>query len=171
MHETTHHLQYLAGLGQKGSFANLVRVAWSNGTVEGEALYAEQLGAEAGVYTTNEEKLQYFGAQLFRAARLVVDTGLHAKGWTRQRAVDYLFAHSSETAASVQSEADRYFSWPGQALGYAIGQKTILDLREEVKTKLGSKYNLEAFNRVMIDAGGVPLDVLQASVRDWAATQ
>ena len=72
---------------------------------------------------------------------------------------------------SLYSPKRRYLSWPGQALGYAIGQKTILDLREEVKTKLGTKYNLEAFNRVMIDAGGVPLDVLQASVRDWAATQ
>ena len=109
--------------------------------------------------------------EMLRAIRLVVDTGLHSKHWTRQQVVDYFHAHSVEDEVSVQSETDRYIAWPGQALGYKVGQLTILELRQYAKDQLGDKYDIRAFNDEVLSGGAVPMDVLKERIHEWVAIQ
>ena len=108
---------------------------------------------------------------MLRAIRLVVDTGLHYKKWTRQQVVDFFHAHSGTDEVEVQSETDRYISWPGQALGYKIGQLTILSLREKAKRELGDKFDIRKFHDEVLGAGALPMDVLQARIDEWIAAQ
>jgi uncharacterized protein (DUF885 family) len=137
--------------------------------VEGWALYSERLGKEIGFY---EDPYSDFGRlqdEMLRAIRLVVDTGFHAKKWTRQQVVDYFHAHSAIDEVDVQTETDRYISIPGQALAYKTGQLKILELRERAKGKLGSKFDVRKFHDTVLDAGALPLDVLEARVDAWIA--
>jgi uncharacterized protein (DUF885 family) len=137
--------------------------------IEGWALYSERLGKEIGFY---EDPYSDFGRlqdEMLRAIRLVVDTGFHSKKWTRQQVVDYFHAHSAIDEVDVQSETDRYISIPGQALSYKVGQLKILELRERAKKELGSKFDIRKFHDTVLDAGALPLDVLEARVDAWIA--
>ena len=137
--------------------------------VEGWALYSERLGKEIGFY---EDPYSDFGRlqdEMLRAIRLVVDTGFHSKKWTRQQVVDYFHAHSAIDEVDVQSETDRYISIPGQALAYKVGQLKILELREKAKKELGKKFDVRKFHDTILDAGALPLDVLEARVNAWIA--
>ncbi|MFZ3215114.1 MAG: DUF885 family protein [Candidatus Acidiferrales bacterium] len=138
---------------------------------EGWALYAERLGKEVGFY---QDPYSYFGHlsdDMLRAIRLVVDTGLHNKHWTRQQVVDYFHEHSNEDEVNVQSETDRYISWPSQALGYKIGQLEILKLRQYTKDQLGPKFDIRAFHDEVLSGGALPLDILEQRVHQWVAQQ
>ena len=138
---------------------------------EGWALYAERLGKEVGFF---QDPYSYYGHlqdDMLRAVRLVVDTGLHSKHWTRQQVVDYFHDHSNEDEVSVQSETDRYIAWPGQALGYKIGQLEILELRQYAKDQLGDKFDIRAFHDEVLNGGALPMDVLKERIHDWVALQ
>jgi len=137
--------------------------------VEGWGLYAEHLGKDAGFY---QDPLSDYGrlqADIWRAIRLVVDTGVHSKGWTRQQMVDYFHEHSAVDEPSVQAEVDRYIAWPAQALAYKSGQLKILELRERAKQKLGAKFDIRNFHDEVLDSGALPLDILEKCVDTWIA--
>jgi uncharacterized protein (DUF885 family) len=139
--------------------------------VEGWALYAEQLGKEVGFY---QDPLSYYGHlsdELLRADRLVLDTGVHYKHWTRAQMVDFFHAHSSEDEPSIQAETDRYVTWPSQALAYKMGQLKILELRARAKQALGAKFDIRAFHDEVLGGGALPLDVLEQRVNGWIAAQ
>jgi len=140
-----------------------------NAYAEGWALYSERLGKEVGFFS---DPLSYYGHlsdELLRANRLVLDTGVHYKHWTRQQMVDYFHAHSSQDEPSIQSETDRYIAYPGQAMSYKMGQLKILELRERAKTQLGEKFDLRAFHDEILNGGALPLDVLEARTDAWIA--
>jgi uncharacterized protein (DUF885 family) len=108
---------------------------------------------------------------MWRAIRLVIDTGVHSQHWSRQQMVDYFHEHSGLDETNVQSEVDRYIAWPAQALGYKMGQLRILELRDRAKTALGPKFDLKAFHDVVLDSGALPMDVLEKQVDAWIASQ
>jgi len=138
---------------------------------EGWGLYAESLGKELGVYT---DPYQYFGrlqAELWRAIRLVVDTGLHSKGWTRDQVITYMLENSASTQTESVSEAERYIAIPGQALAYKIGELKIKELRARAQAALGDKFDIKAFHAEVLRDGGVPLDVLEGKIDRWIAAQ
>lgn len=139
--------------------------------VEGWALYAERLGKEVGFYQDPYSDFGRLSDEMLRAIRLVVDTGVHYKHWTRQQMVDYLHEYSTEDEPDVQAETDRYIAVPGQALAYKLGQLEILKLRERAKAELGSHFDIRAFHDEVLDAGALPLDVLDSRVTAWIATQ
>jgi len=138
---------------------------------EGWALYAEQLGKEIGFYRDPYSDYGRLEADMWRAIRLVVDTGVHSQHWTRQQMVDYFHQYSTLDETNIQSEVDRYIAWPAQALGYKMGQLKILELRERAKAALGAKFDLKAFHDEVIDSGALPLDVLEQQVDAWIAQQ
>jgi len=138
---------------------------------EGWALYAEHLGKDAGFYQDPYSDYGRLEADIWRAIRLVVDTGVHSEHWTRQQMVDYFHDHSNIDETTVQTEVDRYIAWPGQALAYKIGQMKILELRSRAEKTLGAKYDIKAFNDEVVDAGALPLDVLETRVNTWIAAQ
>src|SRR6266481_2704710 len=137
---------------------------------EGWALYAEELGKEIGFYKDPVSDYGRLNSELFRAVRLVVDTGIHDKNWSREQVIDYMHANDTNDALA-QTEADRYIAWPGQALAYKIGQLTILKLRDEAKTQLGEKFDLKAFHDEILNGGAMPLDLLQEKVEVWIKDQ
>ena len=137
--------------------------------VEGWGLYAERLGKDAGGYKDPLSDYGRLQADIWRAIRLVVDTGVHSKGWTRDQMVDYFHAHSAIDESSIQAETDRYIAWPGQALAYKSGQLKLLELRERAKAKLGSRFDLRNFHDEVLDSGALPLDVLEKRVDAWIA--
>ncbi len=139
--------------------------------VEGWALYSERLGKEIGFYTDPVSDYGRLEADLWRAIRLVVDTGVHSLHWTRQQMVDYFHDHSAIDETNVQAEVDRYIAWPGQALGYKIGQLKILELRARAKAQLGDRFELKGFHDTVVDSGALPLDVLEAQVDGWIAVR
>ena len=163
-----HHFQISIARAQKHLpfFRQLVPLtAYS----EGWGLYAEQLADENGFHQDALDRLGYLDAQLFRAVRLVVDTGLHAKRWKRQQAVDYMLAHTGSTATEVETEIDRYVVWPGQALGYMVGRLKLLELRERAKQELGDKFDLRQFHDAVLLPGALPLSLLEDEIEAWIA--
>jgi uncharacterized protein (DUF885 family) len=138
---------------------------------EGWALYAEHLGDEMGVYLTPYEQFGRLTYEMWRAARLVVDTGLHAKRWSREQARAYLLAHTALSAHEVATEVDRYVGWPGQALSYKIGEITIRDLRARAEQALGGRFDLRAFHDAVLALGSVPLGLLEERIAAWIAAQ
>jgi uncharacterized protein (DUF885 family) len=158
----------------QGEYANkmpLIRTLLAfNAYSEGWALYAEQLMDELGVYDDFPAgRLGYLQSIAFRACRLVVDSGLHAKRWTRQQGVDFFVNQNGSNPLEVASEVDRYCSWPGQACGYKVGHSTINRLRDKAKAELGSKFDLRAFDDAVVKGGNVPMDVLARNVDDYIA--
>ena len=137
---------------------------------EGWALYAEELGKEIGFYQNPVSDYGRLNSELFRAVRLVVDTGIHEKNWTRQQVIDYMHANDLNDALA-QTEADRYIAWPGQALAYKMGQLTIRKLRDEAKAQLGPKFDIKAFHDEVINGGAMPLDLLQERLERWMKGQ
>ncbi len=137
--------------------------------IEGWALYAEQLGKEVGFYKDPLSDYGRLSDELLRADRLVLDTGVHYKHWTRQQMVDFFHAHSSEDEPDVQAETDRYITWPGQALAYKTGELKILELRARAEKALGNQFDIRAFHDEVLSGGALPLDVLEDRVNDWIA--
>jgi uncharacterized protein (DUF885 family) len=137
---------------------------------EGWALYSEELGKEIGFYKDPVSDYGRLNSELFRAVRLVVDTGIHDKNWSREKVIDYMHANDVNDAVA-QTETDRYISWPGQALAYKMGQLTIRKLREEAKAQLGAKFNIKAFHDEVLNGGAMPLDLLQERVERWIKDQ
>jgi uncharacterized protein (DUF885 family) len=135
--------------------------------VEGWGLYAESLGEEMGFYRDPYSKFGQLTYEMWRAVRLVVDTGMHSLGWTRQQAIDYFIANSAKTEHDIVVEIDRYIVWPGQALGYKIGELKIKELRELATEELGESFDLRAFHDAVLGNGALPLSVLEAQIRDW----
>jgi uncharacterized protein (DUF885 family) len=137
---------------------------------EGWALYSEELGKEIGFYKDPVSDYGRLSSEMLRAVRLVVDTGIHDKNWSRQQVIDYMHANDVNDALA-QTEADRYIAWPGQALAYKMGQLTILKLRDEAKTQLGEKFDPKAFHDEILNGGSMPLDLLQERVENWIKSQ
>ena len=165
-----HHFQ----ISIQRELENLPRIRRFGGFTaysEGWGLYAESLGKELGLYT---DPYQYYGAlagELWRAIRLVVDTGIHSKGWTREQAIEYARNNSSQGETSIVSEVERFMAIPSQALAYKIGQMKISELRRKAETALGPRFDLKAFHREILEDGALPLDVLEAKIDRWIAAQ
>ncbi|MGD0730847.1 MAG: DUF885 domain-containing protein [Terracidiphilus sp.] len=139
--------------------------------VEGWALYSERLGKDVGLYQDPYSDYGRLDLDMWRAIRLVVDTGVHSQHWTREQMVQYFHDHSTLDETTIQTEVDRYISWPGQALAYKIGQLKILELRDRAKAALGNKFDLRAFHDQVVDSGALPLDVLSDRIDAWIAAQ
>ena len=139
--------------------------------VEGWALYTEFLGEEMGLYDTPEKMMGRLSYEMWRACRLVVDTGLHAKGWDKARAVAFMADNSALSAANIDAEVNRYISWPGQALGYKLGEIRIRALRTKAEADLGAKFDLRRFHDAVLAQGAVPLTVLESQIDGWIAAE
>ncbi len=172
LHEAVpgHHLQ-IARAQELADLPQFRRNLGFTAYAEGWALYAESLGDEMGFYKDPYQKFGNLAAEMWRAARLVVDTGIHAFGWTREQAIDYMVASTGETRELATAEVDRYIVWPGQATAYKVGELKIKALRAKAKAALGERFDLRRFHNLVIDGGSVPLSVLEANVDDWIATQ
>jgi uncharacterized protein (DUF885 family) len=142
-----------------------------NAYTEGWALYAEQLGKDAGFYTDPNSDYGRLSSELFRAVRLVVDTGIHSKGWSRDQVVDFFRKSGAVDEPTIQSETDRYIAWPAQALSYKLGQLKFRELRERAQKELGPKFDIRTFHDEMLDGGVLPLDLLDARTNKWIAEQ
>jgi uncharacterized protein (DUF885 family) len=173
-HESTpgHHLQIATAqtLSELPAYRRYLD-AQLCGFIEGWGLYSERLADEMGLYTSDLARLGMLSFDALRACRLVVDTGMHFYGWSRQRAVDFMWSHTATTASNVANEIDRYIGWPGQALAYMIGRLEIGRLREVAKDRLGDAFDVREFHGVVLGNGAVPLDVLGSTVERWITQQ
>jgi uncharacterized protein (DUF885 family) len=142
-----------------------------NAYTEGWALYAEQLGKEVGFYQDPVSDYGRLSSELFRAVRLVVDTGIHSKGWTRVQVVEFMRKSGAVDEPTIQSETDRYIAWPAQALSYKLGQLKFRELRERARKELGPKFDIRGFHDEMLNGGTLPLDLLDARTDKWIAQQ
>ena len=165
-----HHLQISLGQEQE-NVPEFRRYESYTAFVEGWALYAERLGKDVGFYQDPYSDYGRLENDIWRAIRLVVDTGVHSQHWTRQQMVDYFHAHSSIDETNIQAETDRYIGWPAQALAYKTGQLKILALRDKAQKALGPKFDIRAFHDIVIDSGALPLDLLEERVNAWIASQ
>lgn len=164
-----HHMQ-ISVAQQMESLPKFRQHVHNSGYIEGWALYAEQLGKEVGFYQDPASDYGRLTSELFRAARLVVDTGLHSQGWTRDQVVEQLRKAGLDEPL-VQSETDRYIAWPGQALSYKLGQLKFRELRERAQRELGSKFDLRSFHDEMLSGGVLPLDLLDSRTNSWIQAQ
>jgi len=166
-----HHWQVALNMDQ-ASLPFLRRIAPYNAYAEGWALYSEKVASELGLYENDPfGDLGRLQAELFRAVRLVVDTGMHHKRWTREEAITYMSEKTGSAESDVVAEIERYITWPGQALGYKLGMLKILSLREQAKTELGDKFDLSTFHDVVLLGGAVPMAVLDRNINQWIASQ
>jgi len=161
-----HHLQMSVALFGKGVHP-VLRYIYVSSMAEGWGLYSERLADEMGLYSSEMDRLGMLSGQAFRAARLVVDPGMHTMGWTREQAIDYMVEHSAESRAYVETEINRYLAAPGQATGYMMGRIEIERLRQEAEGQLGSKFDIKGFHDVVLGDGAVTLPMLQAAVARW----
>jgi uncharacterized protein (DUF885 family) len=163
-----HHFQ-IALAFENDKLPSFQRFGGNNAFVEGWGLYSESLGKELGMFT---DPYQYYGRlddEMLRAMRLVVDTGLHAKGWSRQQAIDYMLANSSQGRTDVVNEVDRYVAMPGQALGYKVGDLRLQQARKRAEKALGPNFDIRSFHEQVLMTGALPLEVLDAKIDRWVA--
>ena len=139
--------------------------------VEGWGLYSERLGIEMGLYDTPQKDMGRLGYEMWRASRLVVDTGIHFKGWTKEQAVAFMKDNTTLTDANIDAEVNRYISNPGQALAYKLGELKIRELRSKAEKTLGAKFDLRRFHDAVLGQGSVPLDTLEAQINTWIASE
>jgi len=168
LHEAVpgHHLQ-IARAQELTSLPKWRRAYGNSGFSEGWGLYSEGLGAQLGLYTDPYTRFGRLSMEAHRAARLVVDTGMHAFGWTREQSIDYLVEHAQLERGFAEAETDRYLVWPGQATAYKVGEQVILAQRRKAETALGAKFDIRRFHNAVIDHGGLPLTVLERVIDDW----
>ncbi|MEQ8681137.1 MAG: DUF885 domain-containing protein [Cyclobacteriaceae bacterium] len=171
LHEAIPGHHYQISLTQENENLPMFRkTLWYSGYGEGWALYTESLGKELGLYS---DPYQYFGmlsAEIHRAIRLVVDTGIHSKGWTREEAIQYSVEHEAEPYDGIVREIERYMANPGQALAYKIGQLKIQELRKRAENQLGDKFDIGAFHDEVLETGCIPLALLEAKIDRWIAS-
>ena len=165
-----HHLQ-LALQQELGDMPMFRRFLGFTAFVEGWGLYSERLGYDMGLYEDPYSRFGQLTYDMWRAVRLVVDTGMHYKGWTRQQAIDFFKDNAAKTEHDIVNEIDRYIAWPGQALAYKIGQLKILQLRERAERQLGENFDIRAFHDELLGAGALPLDLLEQRMDKWLAAQ
>ena len=171
LHECAPGHSFQAALAEEGKqLPRFRRNIYFSGYGEGWGLYTEYLGIEMGIYRTPYERFGQQSYEMWRAARLVIDTGLHRYGWSRKQAVDYLASHTALSTHEVGTEVDRYISWPGQALAYKLGELTIRRMRAEAEKELGTKFDIRKFHSMLLALGSVPLPELEAQVRAFIAT-
>jgi len=161
-----HHFQ-ISLQQENTSLPDFRRFAWFGAFGEGWALYTESLGKELGLYTDPYQYLGMLNDDMHRAIRLVVDTGIHEKGWTREQAIRYSLENEAETEEAITAEIERYMAIPGQALSYKIGQLKIMELRDRAKAKLGGKFDIREYHKLVLENGVMPLELLQANVDAW----
>jgi prolyl oligopeptidase len=165
-----HHLQ-IALQQELGDMPNFRRVQGFTAFVEGWGLYSERLGYDLGLYKDPYSRFGQLTYDMWRAVRLVVDTGMHYKGWTRQQAIDFFKANAAKAEHDIVNEIDRYILMPGQALAYKIGQLKILSLRDRAERQLGDDFDIRAFHDHLLGAGALPLDLLEQRMDKWLADQ
>ncbi len=165
-----HHMQISVAQEMTG-LPKFRQHTFNSGYIEGWALYAEQLGKEVGFYQDPVSDYGRLASERFRAVRLVVDTGIHSKGWTRDQVVDYFRKSGTIDEPMIQSETDRYIAWPAQALSYKLGQIKFLELRERAQKELGAKFDIRTFHDEMLNGGVLPLDLLDARTESWIKAQ
>jgi uncharacterized protein (DUF885 family) len=172
LHEAVpgHHLQLSLAQEMENTPEFRKHVGYS-AFVEGWALYAESLGEDAGLYKDPYSKFGQLSYEMWRAVRLVVDTGMHSMGWTREQAIQFFKDNTGKTDQDITVEVDRYIVWPGQALAYKLGQLKIRELRAEAERRLGAKFNIRAFHDAVLEQGTVPLSILEQHIHTWLASQ
>jgi uncharacterized protein (DUF885 family) len=171
LHESVpgHHLQIALSF-EIPDLPDFRKISEFTAFTEGWAVYAETLGPDLHMYETPYEMYGYWQGQIFRAARLVVDTGIHAKGWSREQAIEYMVSAGADASRDfITSEVERYIAWPGQALAYKVGQLKILELRALAQKELGTKFDIRDFHDVVLRNGTIPLDTLEFQVKEWIA--
>ena len=172
VHESVpgHHLQ-IALAGELTDLPEFRRRSGVTAFVEGWGLYSERLGYDMGLYQDPYSRYGQLVYDMWRAVRLVVDTGIHYFGWSRERAINFFLANAAKTEADIVNEIDRYIGWPGQALAYKIGQLKMLELRETAELALGNAFDIRAFHDHLLGAGAIPLDALEARMDTWLRGQ
>jgi uncharacterized protein (DUF885 family) len=161
-----HHLQ-IALANENGELPEIARFLFTSGFSEGWALYAERVADELGLYSGPADRLGMLNNRAWRAVRMVVDTGLHVLGWSRERAIEFMLAHTALSGEQAAQEIDRYIAWPGQAPSYLLGYEEILALRAEAEQRLGARFDLRAFHDAVLAGGGQTLPVLRARMERW----
>ena len=164
-----HHFQ-ISLQQENAALPDFRKFNWFGAYGEGWAMYTESLGKELGLYTDPYSYFGMLGNEMHRAVRLVVDTGLHSKGWTREQAIKYSLENEARSEAGITTEIERYMAIPGQALSYKIGQLKIMELRKKAEAKMGDKFDIKIFHQKVLESGVMPLALLEKKINSWIAT-